>query len=90
MFVLQFCRLSASFDSIVLQLIINIPSVLMSGMPSKGCLSLGTTKKLHILILLLFSIFTIYLPNCVIVVVLYVPNLMLSFFIAASCSLADL
>ena len=61
----------------------------MSGMPSKGCLFLGTTEKLHIFILLLFSVFTVHLPNCVIIVLLYILNLM-SFFIATSFSLVDL
>ena len=88
MFALQFPRPSPSFDSIVLQLIVNMPSVLMSDRPSKGCLFLGTTQKLQIFVLL-FSIFTVHLPNCVIVVLLYVLNLM-SFFIAVSSSFVDL
>ena len=70
--------------SIMLQLIVSMLSVLMSGMPSNGCLFLGTTKKLHIFILQLFSILTVHLPNCVIVVLLCILNFMLSFFIAAS------
>ena len=67
-----------------------MPSVLMSGIPSKCCLFLGTTKKLHILILLLFPMFTVHLLNCVIVVLLYVHKWMLSFFGAATCSFVDL
>ena len=72
------------------QLIVNMPSVSMSGMPGKGCLFPGTTEKLHIFILLLFSIYIVHLPNCVIAVLLHVLNFMLSFLIAASCSLVDL
>ena len=82
--------MSSSFISIVLQLIVSMPSVLMSGISSKGCLFLVTTKKLHIFIFLFFYFLTVHLPNCVIVVLLYVLNLMFSFFIAASCSFVDL
>ena len=44
-------------------------------MPNKACLFPGTTKKLHILHLLLCSVFTFHMPNCVIVVLLYVSDL---------------
>ena len=47
----------SSFNSIMFQLIVNVHSILMSDMPSRGCLSPVTTKKLHIFILLLFFYF---------------------------------
>ena len=46
--------------------------MLMSGMPNKACLFPETTKKLHIFYLLLCSILTLHMPNCVIIVLLYV------------------
>ena len=85
------CNLCLSFCvPIMLQLIDSMFSILISGISSKSCLFLGTKKKLHILILLLFSILTVNLPHCVMVIPLYVLNLMFSFFIAASYSFLDL
>ena len=47
-------------------------------------------KEMQNFILLLFSILTVHLPNCVIVILLYVLNLIFSFFVAASSSFVDL
>ena len=44
----------------------------MSGTPNKACPFAGTTKMLHILHLLWCSVFTLHMPNCVIVVLFYV------------------
>ena len=63
--VLHLSALSASCVPIVLQFIIRMSSVLISGMPKKACPFLQTTKTLQILSLLLCSIFTLYMPNCI-------------------------
>ena len=46
----------------------------------------GTTKKLHILHLLLFSNVTLHMPNCIIVDWLYIFSLTFVSFVAANCS----
>ena len=79
---LLFLAPSASFVSIVLQLISSMSSVMISSIPSKACQFPGTTKKLHILTLLLFSTFTLHLLNCVIVVCFRYDVFI---FVAASC-----
>ena len=61
-------------------------SVLMSGIPNKGCPFPGTTKKLHIICLLMCSIFTLHMPNCVFIVLLYFFNWIFLFLVAANCS----
>ena len=50
----------------------NMLSMLMSSIPNKVCPFPGTTKNLHIFCLLLFSIFTLHMPNCIIIILLYV------------------
>ena len=76
---------SISFPiSTVFQFICRMFSVSMSGMPNKACPFPGTTKNLHIFYLLLYSIFTLHMPNCVILL-LYVFNWMFLFFVATNC-----
>ena len=65
-------------------------SVSLSGMPNKACTFPGTTKNVHIFCLLLCSIFTLHLPNCVIIVLSYVFNWMLLFLVVADCSFVAL
>ena len=48
------------------------------------------TKNLHILFLFLCSIFTVHVPNWVIVVLLYIFNCIFTIFVAANCSLVIL
>ena len=55
--------------SIVFQLIVRISNVSISGIPNNAGTSLGTTKNLHILCLL---IVTLCIPNCEIVLLLYI------------------
>ena len=68
----QFASLSSLSVCIVLQLIVSMFSNSISGIPSNGFPFPGTTKKLHILHLLLCSTVTLHMPNCIIVVWLYV------------------
>ena len=56
MIALQFSRSPALCDYIVLQFIVNMHGVSISGMPSKGCLFLGTTNKLQIFVLFFLSL----------------------------------
>ena len=67
-----------------------ILSTSMSGMTNKACPFPGMTKNLHILCLLLCSIFTQHVPNWVINVLLYVFICILSSFVTANCSLVIL
>ena len=50
-------------------------------MPKKSCPYHGTTKKLHILSFYYILFFTLDMPYCVIVVLLYVFNWMFLFLI---------
>ena len=65
--VLHLTALSVSFVPIVLQVIVRMFSISVSGMPNNACPFPGTAKKLQILCLLLFSIFSLHMPNCVII-----------------------
>ena len=56
----------------------------VSGMPNNGCPFPGTTKNLHFFLLILCSTTTIYVPTCVIVVLLYVFNSKCLFFVVAN------
>ena len=83
--VLQFTSLSLLLVPIVMQLIVNMFSNLISGIPNKACLFPGTTKKFHILHLLLFSNVTLHMHNCIIVDQLYIFTLIFISFVAANC-----
>ena len=61
-------------------------NMLMSGIPNKACLFPETTNNLHIFCLLLCCVFTLYMPYCLTVVLLYVFNWMFLFLVAANCS----
>ena len=84
-FVLQLLALSVSCVSIVLQFICIMFSVSISGMPNKACLFPGTSKSLHVFCLLLCSIFTLHIPNYVIIVLLHIFNWMFLFLVVANC-----
>ena len=89
-FVLQLLALSVSYVSIELQFKCIMFSMSMSGMPNKACPFLGATKNLHIFCLLLHYVFTLHMPNWVIIVLLYVFNWMFLFSAAANCSFVSL
>ena len=89
-FVLQLASLSSSSVPIVLQLILRMLNNSMSGMPNNACLYPGTTKKLHILCLLLCSNFTLHMPSFVNVVWLCIFSLMFVFLVATNCSIVAL
>ena len=71
---------------IVFQLIVSMLSKLIPGIPNDACPFPGSTRKLHILCLLLCSTFTLHIPNCVIVLQLYILSLMFVSFVAVNCS----
>ena len=54
-------------------------------MPNKAWLCPGTTKNLHIFCLVLCSMFTLHMPNCVTVVLLFVFHWIFLFLVAANC-----
>ena len=87
-FVPQLASSSASSMPVVLQLVVRMFSISISGIPSNNaCPFPETTKILHILCLLSCSNFSVHMPNCVIVVWLYVFSLMFVFLVAANCSI---
>ena len=71
---------------IVLQLIVSMLSKWISGIPNNVCPFPGTTKKLHILHLLLFSNVTLHMSSCIIVDWLYIFSLIFVSFVVANCS----
>ena len=76
---------SISCDPILLQFIVIMFSISISGMPNSACPFPGTTKKLQVFYLLLCSIFTFHMPNCVIVVLLCVLAVYLYFLLPPVC-----
>ena len=79
LFVLQLTSLSSVSVPILLQLIAYNFSNLIYSKPNNSCLFPGTTKKLHILCLVLCFV-TLHMPNCVTVVWSYNFNLNLYVF----------
>ena len=75
---LQFMPFYSFSVLIVLQFIFQMFNNSMSGIPNHAYPFPGTTKKMHFLCLSLFLISTLHLPNCVIIMWLYVLNLVAS------------
>ena len=90
MSVLHLSALSAFCVSIVLLVVVMMSSFSMSGMLDKACLFPGMTNEFHILSLLLCSIFTLHMPNVVIVVLLYIFNRVFLLLVATNCSFVAL
>ena len=82
----QFTCFSLFSAPIVLQFIFMIFTNSIPDLPNNVPPSPRSTKKMHVLHLLLFSIFTLQLPECVIVVLFYVFSLIFTSFVAASWS----
>ena len=85
MFELHLATVSVSCEPIVLQFILRIFSVLMSGMPKRACHFPETTNKLQIFSLLLWSI----LPFLYLIVLLLFSYVLVGLFVslvAANCS----
>ena len=82
--------LSAFSGPIVLQCIVRMFKISMSGMPNNACPFPGTIKKKHILHLLLYYTFTLYITNYVIVVWIYIFSPVFVFLVAANCSIIAL
>ena len=85
---LKICSLFVGVST-VLQYTVRTSEVSMFGMPSNFWPVHGTTKKLHDFCLLLCSVFTLHMPNCVSVVLLHVKAVLLVF-VANNCSFVTL
>ena len=89
-FVLQLNPPSVSFIPLALQFTVSMFSISISSMPNNACPFPGTTKEAQIFCLLLCSIFSLHLCNCVNIVQLYFFSFIFVFFVTANCSVVAL